>query len=209
LYTQPTRTTHPSYQIVAAMLSEKTSLNMKARVSASFDMRGTPVLVGDTVRGIHFPETFARPFLRATAKHLSKLDWKLPETPVLVGSHTYTCSEAQWRELTETDGCVWQTSDMLDGSCLMCLGFMRKLPDVPDTDQDSDDRLYTMMHVLVTDVPTGVMKLSPESVVLLLPHTPAGHLNLVVSAEPTIAAVQTMQSWARKNSLMMLVSDEL
>ena len=88
MYTQPTGTTHPSYQIVAAMLSEKTSLNMKARVSASFDMRGMPVLVEDAVRGIHSPETYASPFLRVTAKHLSKLDWKMPETPVLVGSHT-------------------------------------------------------------------------------------------------------------------------
>ena len=156
MYTQPTRTTHPSYQIVATMLSEKMSLNMKARVSTSFDMRGTPVLVGDAVRGIHSPETYASPFLRVTAKHLSKLDWKLPETPVLVGSHTYTCSEAQRLELTETDGCVWQTSNMLDGASLMCLGFMRKLPDVPDTDQDSDDRLYTVMHVLGTDVPRRV-----------------------------------------------------
>ena len=133
LYTQPARITHPSYEILAAMLSEKTSLNMKARASASFDMRGTPVLVGDAVCGIHFPGTISGPFLRIAAQHLSKLDWKLPETPVLVGSHTYTCSEAQWRELTETGGCVWQTSDMLDGSCLMCCGFMRKLPDVPDT----------------------------------------------------------------------------
>ena len=49
LYTQPTVTTHPSYQIVAAMLCEKTSLNMRDRVSASFDVRGTPVLVGDAV----------------------------------------------------------------------------------------------------------------------------------------------------------------
>ena len=112
MYAQPTRTTHPSYQISAAMLSEKTSLNMKARVSASFDMRGTPVLVGDAVRGIHCPGTISGPFLRVPAQHMAKLNWKLPETPKLVGSHTYTCSQAQWRELTESGGCVWQVHAM-------------------------------------------------------------------------------------------------
>ena len=158
------------------------------------------------MRGLNWPEIDASPFLLVTVKHLSKLNWQLPEAPVLVGSHTYTCTEAQWRELMDTDGCVWQMSDVLDGASLLCLGFMRRLPDVPVTDPDSDDLFYTVMHVLGPDAPTGIMKLSSDSVVLLLPRTPAGHPYLVVSAEPTGAAVQTMQSWARKNSTMMLVS---
>ena len=95
---------------------------------------------------------------------------------------------------------------MLDGASLMCVGFMRMLPDVPETDGDSDDLLYTVMLELGTDVPTDVMELSPDSVMLLLSRTPTGHLTLIVSAEPTIAAIQTMQSWARKNSSTMLVS---
>jgi len=206
MYAQPTRSTHPSYEISADMLREKTSLNMKNRVSASFDMRGTPILVGDAVQGIHFPGTFSGPYLRVPAQYMARLDWKLPETAKLVGSHTYTCSAAQWRELTESGGCGWQTSDMLDGACLMRCGFMRLLPDVPDTNGDSDDRLYTVMLELGTDVPTGVMELSPDSVVLLLPRTATGHSTLVVSAEPTIAAIQTMQNWARKESSTMLVS---
>ena len=83
------------------------------------------------------------------------------------------------------------------------------LPDVPDTNGDSDDRLYTMMLELGTDVPTSVMELSPDSVVLLLPRTATGHSTLVVSAEPTIAAIQTMQTWARKDSSTVLVSCSL
>ena len=72
LYTQPTATTHPSYQIVAAMLCQKTSLNMRARVSAAFNVRGTAVRVGDTVRGMKWPETDNTLMLRVTVEHLSQ-----------------------------------------------------------------------------------------------------------------------------------------
>ena len=52
LYPQPTATTHPSYQIVAAMLCQSTSLQMRMRVNTVFDVRGTAVRVGDSVCGM-------------------------------------------------------------------------------------------------------------------------------------------------------------
>ena len=166
--------------------------------------------VGDAVRGLKWPETDPGHMLRVEAKHLSKLNWQQPEASAVVGSHTYTCTEAQWRELRDTDGCVWQMTDMLDGAILLCLGFMRRVFDVPVTDPKSDDTFYTVMLVVAPDAPldapTDLMKLSQDSVVLLLPRSADGHPYLVVSAEPTGDAVLSMQNWARSDSTMMMVS---
>ena len=189
------------------MCNEPTTVNGRARVNASFDVRGTPLRVGDSVRGIVWPEADCSWMLSCLGKHLDHTSVVDADPTRLVGSHVYTCTEAQWRDLTqETEGAIMVTTEMMDRAAFCVSRFMRVVLDVPSTDKDAEDKFYTILHLLEPDAHAGINQVHPDSVLVLVPRQQAGYPNLVVSEMTSSAALLTMMCYQRPDSTMLRVS---
>ena len=90
----PPPTTHPGFQIVSAMQIEDTTPRMKSMTNTAFDVRGMPVVPGDFVQFVRWPDTDNMMHLVVTAQDLTACQMSLGDPTQISATKTWSMSEA-------------------------------------------------------------------------------------------------------------------
>ena len=176
---------------------------MKNRTNTAFDVRGTPLVLGDFVRGIEWADTDTMTILRVTMEDLSKPPWYLPDSADNTASQACSMTAEQWRSLTAAG--TWQTTTVVDKACMRVMCYIKIVPDEAETQLAINDPFFTVVHMTGTTANPDITKLSADSTMLLLPRNPSGQPYLVTSDLPATAAMETMRRFAHAKSTMILV----
>ena len=93
--------THPGFDIVLAMQIEDTTPRMDSQTNTAFNVRGTPVVPGDVVRFVFWPDTDNMMHLVVSAEDLKATKTSIGDATSNSFSKTCSMPQEEWRQLTE------------------------------------------------------------------------------------------------------------
>lgn len=194
---------HPDCMLSGHKHIEDTSAKNKNRTNAVFDVRGDPVILGDVMLGLSWPDAPLTCMLSVSRAHLNGTNWFAGKDANANHFDVGAMNNDDWSAIIDLG--TWQGTTSLNKKCCRAVGFIRVVPGA-DTGACSHEDPFFMVVTVVTDAMESEMPdTALHSEVLFVPRHHAGQVSLLISDLPTPLAVDVFREFAANHSTWMQV----